>query len=65
MGGSFTYERDPIKELEHRYTAGLLLGRDVFNDAGRFLSISFGAGYSDQEQAGISDSGAVGLWKLF
>lgn len=65
MGGSFTYERDPIKDLEHRYTAGLLFGRDIFNDAGRFLSISFGAGYSDQEQAGISDSGAVGLWKLF
>ncbi len=65
MGGSFTYDRDPIKELDHRYTAGLLFGRDVFDNAGRFLSISFGAGYSDQEQAGISDSGAVGLWKLF
>jgi putative salt-induced outer membrane protein YdiY len=65
MGGSFTYERDPIKDLEHRYTAGLLFGRDIFDDAGRFLSVSFGVGYSDQEQAGISDSGAVGLWKLF
>ncbi len=65
MGGSFTYERDPIKDLDHRYTAGLLIGRDIFDDADRFLSINFGAGYSDQEQAGITDSGAVGLWKLF
>jgi len=65
VGGSFTYERDPIKELDHRYTAGLLFGRDIFNDAGRFLSVSFGAGYSDQEQYGVSDSGSVGLWKLF
>jgi hypothetical protein len=65
MGGSFTYERDPIKELDHRYTAGLLFGRDIFNDAGRFLSFSVGAGWSDQEQSGVSDSGGVGLWKLF
>jgi hypothetical protein len=65
MGASFTYERDPIKELDHRYTAGLLFGRDIFNDAGRFLSINVGAGWSDQEQSGVSDSGGVGLWKLF
>ena len=65
MGGSFTYERDPIKDLDHRYTAGLLFGRDIFDDAGRFLSISFGGGWSEQDQAGIKDSGGVGLWKLF
>jgi len=65
MGASFTYERDPIKELDHRYTAGLLFGRDIFNDAGRFLSINIGAGWSDEELAGVSDSGGVGLWKLF
>jgi putative salt-induced outer membrane protein YdiY len=65
MGASFTYERDPIKELDHRYTAGLLFGRDIFNDAGRFLSINMGAGWSDEELAGVSDSGGVGLWKLF
>jgi putative salt-induced outer membrane protein YdiY len=65
MGASFTYERDPIKDLDHRYTAGLLFGRDIFNDAGRFLSINVGAGWSDEELAGVSDSGGVGLWKLF
>jgi putative salt-induced outer membrane protein YdiY len=65
VGGSFTYESDPIKELDHRYTAGLLFGRDIFNDAGRFLSVSMGAGWSDEELLGISDSGGVGLWKLF
>lgn len=65
VGGSFTYERDPIKELDHRYTAGLLFGRDIFNDAGRFLSINLGAGWSDEELSGVSDSGGVGLWKLF
>lgn len=64
MGGSFTFERDPIRDLDHRYTAGLLFGRDIFNEEGRFLTITIGAGYSDEEIAGVSDSGAVGLWTL-
>jgi len=65
MGGSFTFERDPIKELDHRYTVGLLFGRDIFNANGKFLSVSIGAGWSDEEQSGVSNSGGVGLWKLF
>lgn len=65
MGGSFSYERDPIKGLDHRYTAGLLFGRDIFNDAGRFLSVNIGAGWSEQEQSNVTTSGGVGLWKLF
>lgn len=64
MGGSFTYERDPIRDLDHRYTAGLIFGRDIFDDARKFLTITVGAGYSDEEIGGISDSGAVGLWTL-
>ena len=64
MGGSFSYERDPIRELDHRYTAGLLFGRDLFDDAHRFLTFSIGVGYSDEEVAGVSESGAVGLWML-
>lgn len=64
MGGTFTWERDPIRELDHRYTAGLILGRDIFDDGTKFLTISFGAGYSDEEIGGVSDSGAVGLWNL-
>lgn len=64
MGASFQYERDPIRELEHRYTGGLLFGRDIFDDADRFLSISLGPGYSDQELGGVTESGAVFLWNL-
>jgi putative salt-induced outer membrane protein YdiY len=64
MGGSFTYERDPIRELDHRYTAGLLFGRDIFDEENRFLTISLGLGYTDEEIAGVSDSGAVALWNL-
>lgn len=64
MGGSFTYERDPVRELDHRYTAGLIVGRDIFDTANRFLSISLGLGYSDEEIGGVSTSGTVGLWTL-
>jgi hypothetical protein len=64
LGATASYERDPIKELDHRYTAGLLVGRDIFNDDVKLLTASLGAGYADEELGGVSDSGVVGLWKL-
>lgn len=64
LGASLVAERDPIRELDHRYTPGLLIGRDIFDDTNRFLTFSLGVGYTDEEIAGISDSGAVGLWNL-
>lgn len=64
LGATASYERDPIKELDHRYTAGLLVGRDIFNDEVKLLTASLGAGYADEELGGIADSGAVGQWKL-
>ncbi|MEE4175609.1 MAG: DUF481 domain-containing protein [Xanthomonadales bacterium] len=64
IGGSFSWERDPIRELDYRYTAGVLVGRDIFDDATKFLTFSIGVGYSDEEIGGVSESGAVGLWNL-
>lgn len=64
IGGSFSWERDPIRELDHRYTAGLLVGRDIFDDATKFLTFSIGVGYSDEEIGGVSEDGMVGLWNL-
>jgi putative salt-induced outer membrane protein YdiY len=63
-GASLILERDPIRELDHRYTPGLLLGRDIFDETNRFLTFSLGVGYTDEEIAGTSESGAVGLWNL-
>lgn len=63
-GASLIVERDPIRELDHRYTPGLLVGRDIFDETNRFLTFSLGLGYTDEEIAGISDSGGVGLWNL-
>lgn len=64
LGATGSYERDPIKDLDHRYTVGALIGRDIFNEGNKLLSVSLGAGYSDEKLGGVSDSGLVGLWKL-
>jgi len=64
VGATTTYERDPIRALSHRYTLGALAGRDLLNDSNRFLTISIGTGYSDQQIGDGSDSGSVGLWNL-
>lgn len=64
VGATATYERDPIRDLAHRYTLGALAGRDLLNDSKRFLTFSVGAGYSDEQIGGVSDSGSVGLWNL-
>ncbi len=64
VGGSFTYERDPIRDLQHRYVAGLNVGRDIWDDDVKFLTFSIGVGYSEEEIADEANSGAVGLWKL-
>jgi putative salt-induced outer membrane protein YdiY len=64
IGGSLSYERDPIRELDYRYTAGVLVGRDIFDDATKFLTFSIGLGYSDEEIGGVKESGTVGLWNL-
>lgn len=64
LGGTAAFERDPIKDLDHRYTIGALLGRDIFKTDDRYLTVSLGAGWSEEEQANVTDSGGVGLWKL-
>ena len=65
LGGVFSYERDPIKELDHRYMGGVVIGRDIFDDANKFLTISLGVGYTDEEFFNTEpESGSTGLWAL-
>jgi putative salt-induced outer membrane protein YdiY len=64
LGATASYERDPIKNLDHRYMIGALVGRDFIKNSRTFLTASVGIGYSDEKLAGISDSGATGLWNL-
>ena len=59
-----TYERDPIRDLDHRYSVAAILGRDLIDDANTFLTFSVGAGYSEEKIAGMAESGAVAIWRL-
>ena len=64
LGAIASWERNPINELDNRYTVGVHVGRDIFDDANRFLTVSLGAGYTKEEYFTSEDSGATGLWSL-
>lgn len=64
LGAVASWERNPINELDNRYTVGAHIGRDFFDDPHRFLTASLGAGYTKEEYFTEEDSGATGLWSL-
>jgi putative salt-induced outer membrane protein YdiY len=58
------FERDPIRELKHRITASAGIGRDIWNDPGRFLNIQLGAGFLDEEIGLEKETSSVAVWSL-
>ena len=64
VGAGLSYERDPIRELDYRYTTGLVVGRDIFDDSQKFLSINLGPAYQEEKLDGESRGGAVAIWNL-
>ena len=58
------YERDPIRDLGHRFTFGALLGHDFIDTGNTFLTAKGGAGYTDETLGTTSQGGTVGLWEL-
>jgi putative salt-induced outer membrane protein YdiY len=63
-GLTASWERDPIKELDHRYKIGAILGRDMIDNDRVFLTISGGLGYSEEKYVSSVESGATALWAL-
>ena len=63
-GITTSWERDPIKDLDHRYTIGGIIGRDIFNDYRKLLTVNGGLGYSKEKLQLESESGATGFWQL-
>jgi putative salt-induced outer membrane protein YdiY len=59
-----SFERDPIRELDRRmiFTGGI--GRDIWDEARRALSVQLGLGYSTEEIGGMSEDNAVAAWVL-
>jgi len=63
-GVTGTYERDPIRDLDHRYSIAAIVGRDLLDNAHQFMTFSAGLGYSEEKIAGVAESGAVAVWRL-
>jgi hypothetical protein len=63
-GVTGSYERDPIRDLDHRYSIAAIVGRDILDSGSRFLTFSVGAGWSEEKIAGVAESGGVGLWRM-
>lgn len=49
LGGSASAERDPIKDLDHRFVAGVTIGRDIWNKPRRSMNVQAGLGYLTEE----------------
>lgn len=64
LAATADYERDPIRDLNHRFTFGALLGHDFFDNEHLFLTIKAGAGYTDEKLGGDPTNGPVGLWEM-
>ncbi len=64
LAATADYERDPIRDLNHRFTFGALLGHDILDNEHNFLTIKAGAGYTDEKLGGEANNGPVGLWEL-
>jgi hypothetical protein len=64
LGGTSVYERDPVRDLSHRFTLGVLLGHDFVDRENIFLTIKAGGGYTDEKLGEVPASGPVGLWEL-
>ena len=58
------FEQDPIRELEHRVTASAGIGRDIWNEPRRFLSLQLGAGFTDEEIGLEKETSTVAAWAL-
>ena len=64
LAATALYERDPIRDLNHRFTFGALLGHDFIDSSNQFLTFKAGAGYTDENLGGQPNDGPVGLWEL-
>jgi putative salt-induced outer membrane protein YdiY len=64
LGAGASYERDPIKQLDHRTVVGVGIGRDIWNFYDRTINFEMGLGELDESLAGISDTSTIAYWKF-
>lgn len=57
VGGSGSFERDPVRELEYRYIAGAVLGRDIWDKPRRAMNMQAGLGYLTEKLTPTDENG--------
>jgi len=61
---TFSYERDPIIDLDSRVIVSAGMGRDIWNTPRKFLSVQLGAGAQSERSGVVSEESAVATWVL-
>lgn len=64
FAAGFTFERDPIIELDSRVIVSAGIGLDVWNTPRRSLSVQLGAGFQQEEISKNTTDSAVATWTL-
>ena len=60
----FSYESDPIIELDNRIVVSAGIGRDIWNTPRRAFSVQLGLGGKTEEIASVKTESAVATWVL-
>jgi putative salt-induced outer membrane protein YdiY len=64
FAGNYSFERDPIQELNSRHIFSMGLGRDIWDTPHRSLSFSLGAGYLTEDIGMSTQQSSVAAWVL-
>jgi putative salt-induced outer membrane protein YdiY len=64
FASGFSAERDPTRDLDHRYIVSAGIGRDIWNQPRKLLNFSIGVGYSTEELGIVETDEAVAIWQL-
>lgn len=57
LGTFASAERDPIRDLDHRFLLGLAIGRDIWNKPRRAMNFQIGLGYLTERITPVDDAG--------
>ncbi|MDJ0917442.1 MAG: DUF481 domain-containing protein [Woeseiaceae bacterium] len=64
LGSGIGYERDPIRQLTDRFTAGAGFGYQFFEDADRLLEVTLAAIGVRENIAGFTNDSSTAQWNL-
>jgi len=64
LGGAFTAERDPVKELDYRFIVGTLVGRDLYDLPDRYLSVQVGPAYLVERRLDGTENSLAAFYAL-